>query len=207
MPQGDYIELHRKGYGYRHDHFESKRKRQAREVHERSETAQKALGIKGKTFAKKRYAEQTQMKKPIILKTKADDDAHEGTIPAYLLDRETTMQAKVLSNTIEQKRKEKAGKWEVPLPKVRPVGEDKMFRVVKSGKRKSKYKEFSLMRMVTRPTFGGPGFTRKPPKYERFIRPTRLRFTQAHDTHPELKCTFNLEIIGVKKNPNGPMYT
>lgn len=30
---------------------------------------------------------------------------------------------------------------------------------------------------------------------------------QAHITHPELKCTFNLEIIGVKKNPNGPMYT
>ena len=26
--------------------------------------------------------------------------------------------AKVLSNTVKQKRKEKAGKWEVPLPKV-----------------------------------------------------------------------------------------
>ena len=26
--------------------------------------------------------------------------------------------AKVLSNTIKQKRKQKAGKWEVPLPKV-----------------------------------------------------------------------------------------
>lgn len=56
-------------------------------------------------------------------------------------------------------------------------------------------------------TFVGPGFTRKPPKYERFIRPMALRFTKAHVTHPELKCTFNLEIIGVKKNPNGPMYT
>jgi ribosomal protein S8E len=62
-------------------------------------------------------------------------------------------------------------------------------------------------RMVTKATFVGPGFTRKPPKYERFIRPTGMRFTKAHVTHPELKCTFNLEIIGVKKNPNGPMYT
>lgn len=62
-------------------------------------------------------------------------------------------------------------------------------------------------RMVTKCTFVGPGFTRKPPKYERFIRPSGLRFTKAHVTHPELKCTFNLEIIGVKKNPNGPMYT
>lgn len=61
--------------------------------------------------------------------------------------------------------------------------------------------------MVTKATFVGPGFTRKPPKYERFIRPSGLRFTKAHVTHPELKCTFNLEIIGVKKNPNGPMYT
>ena len=40
-----------------------------------------------------------------------------------------------------------------------------------------------------------------------FYRPSGLRFTKAHVTHPELKCTFNLEIIGVKKNPNGPMYT
>lgn len=62
-------------------------------------------------------------------------------------------------------------------------------------------------RMVTKATFVGAGFTRKPPKYERFIRPSGLRFTKAHVTHPELKCTFNLEIIGVKKNPNGPMYT
>lgn len=61
--------------------------------------------------------------------------------------------------------------------------------------------------MVTKVTFVGQGFTRKPPKYERFIRPTGLRFTKAHVTHPELKCTFNLEIIGIKKNPNGPMYT
>lgn len=62
-------------------------------------------------------------------------------------------------------------------------------------------------RMITKVTFVGQGFTRKPPKYERFIRPTGLRFNKAHVTHPELKCTFNLEIIGVKKNPNGAMYT
>lgn len=30
---------------------------------------------------------------------------------------------------------------------------------------------------------------------------------KAHITHPELKCTFCLEIIGVKKNPNGQTYT
>ena len=48
---------------------------------------------------------------------------------------------------------------------------------------------------------------RSPAKYERFIRPRALRFTKAHVTHPELKCTFYLDIIGVKKNPHSPFYT
>ncbi|KAL6005293.1 Ribosome biogenesis protein [Asimina triloba] len=147
-PQGDYIELHRKRHGYRPDHFERKRKKEAREVHKRSAFAQKALGIKGKMFAKKRYAEKALMKKTLAMheesssRRKVDDKVHEGAIPAYLLDRETTTRAKVLSNTIKQKRKEKAGKWEVPLPKVRPVAEDEMFRVIRTGKRKSKFKSF-----------------------------------------------------------------
>ena len=61
--------------------------------------------------------------------------------------------------------------------------------------------------MITKATFVGPAFTRKPSKYERYIHPLGLRFTKAQVTHPELKCTFNLDIIGVKKNPNGQMYT
>jgi ribosome biogenesis protein NSA2 len=111
--------------------------------------------------------------------------------------------AKVLSNSIKQKRKEKAGKWEVPLPKVRPVAEEEMFKVLHTGKRQKK----SWKRMITKVTFVGQNFTRKPPKYERFIRPTGLRMTKANVTHPELKATFQLDIIGVKKNPNGQMYS
>lgn len=41
QPQGDYIELHRKRFGRRPDHFERKRKKDAREVHKRSQIAQK----------------------------------------------------------------------------------------------------------------------------------------------------------------------
>lgn len=55
--------------------------------------------------------------------------------------------------------------------------------------------------------FVGDGLTRKPPKYERFIRPMGLRFKKAHVTHPELKATFCLPILGVKKNPSSPLYT
>ena len=62
-------------------------------------------------------------------------------------------------------------------------------------------------RMVTKVTYVGEGFTRKPPKYERFIRPMAMRFKKAHVTHPELQTTFHLDIIGVKKNPNSTLYT
>ena len=61
--------------------------------------------------------------------------------------------------------------------------------------------------MITKPTFVGEGFTRKPPKYERFIRPMGLRMKKAHVTHPELKATFHLPILSVKKNPQSALFT
>eukprot|EP01136_Pigoraptor_vietnamica_P038587 Opistho-1_new@108120 len=69
-------------------------------------------------------------------KQRDDDAVPAGAVPAYLLDREGQSRAKVLSNMVKQKRKEKAGKWNVPLPKVRGMGEDEVFRVIKTGKRK-----------------------------------------------------------------------
>ena len=41
-------------------------------------------------------------------KQKNDDKTPEGAVPAYLLDRDGQSRAKVLSNMIKQKRKEKA---------------------------------------------------------------------------------------------------
>lgn len=65
-------------------------------------------------YHKQRYSEKVQMKKTIKMheerntKAKSDDNVPEGAVPAYLLDRETQTRAKVLSNMIKQKRKEKA---------------------------------------------------------------------------------------------------
>jgi len=209
MPQGDYIELHQKRFGKRFDYEEKKRKKEAREAHARSKFAKKVKGIKAKMYNKKRYNEKVQMKKTIAMhneknkKVTQDKPVSEGAVPAYLMDRGETSRAKVLSNMVKQKRKERAGKWEVPLPKVRAISQDEMFRVIKSGKRqRNQYK-----RMVTKVTYVGDTFTRKPPKYERFIRPSGLRFRKAHVTHPELKTTFCLDILGVKKNPQSPLYT
>ncbi|KAJ3411656.1 Ribosome biogenesis protein [Chytridiales sp. JEL 0842] len=208
-PQNEYIEESIKKHGRRLDHEERKRKKEARESHKLSATAQKLHGFKAKLYNKKRHNEKIQMKKTIKMheernnKQKTDEPAAEGAVPTYLLDREKQTRAKVLSNMIKQKRKEKAGKWDVPLPKVKGMDEAEVFRVVKSGKRKSK----QWKRMITKATFVGEGFTRKPPKYERFIRPMALRYKKAHVTHPELGATFCLPILGVKKNPSSPMFT
>ena len=86
---------------------------------------------------------------------------------------------------------------------VKPVADDEMFKVLKTGKSRNK----AWKRMVTKVTFVGDNFTRKAPKYERFIRPTGLRFKKAHVTHPELKATFHLDILAVKKNPSSALYT
>jgi len=208
MPQNEYIERHRKLHGRRLDYEERKRKREAREPHKRAQTARNLRGIKAKIFNKERRNEKIQMKKKIKAheekKTKnVSENVAEGALPVYLLDRDVKSRAKVLSNMIKQKRKEKAGKWDVPIPKVRAQADAEVLRVVKSGKTKRK----AWKRMVTKVTFVGEGFTRKPPKFERFIRPMALRFKKAHVTHPELKATFQLPIIGVKKNPSSPMFT
>eukprot|EP00435_Cladocopium_sp_Y103_P010071 s5114_g2.t1 len=99
--------------------------------------------------------------------------------------------------------KEKAGKWQVPIPKVKAMTEDEMFKILRSGKRKKK----AWKRIVNKVSFVGDNFTRKPPKFERYIRPSALRFKKAHVTHPELKMTFCLEIVSVKKNPQSALYT
>ena len=45
------------------------------------------------------------------VKSKNPGDVPSGAVPAYLLDREGENKAKILSNSIKQKRKEKAGRW------------------------------------------------------------------------------------------------
>ncbi|XP_037825889.1 ribosome biogenesis protein NSA2 homolog [Lucilia sericata] len=208
MPQNEYMERHRKLYGRRLDFEERKRKREARLPKLRAKKAQKLRGIKAKLFNKERRNEKIQIKKNIQAHEekkvkKQVEKIEDGALPHYLLDRGIQSSAKVLSNMIKQKRKEKAGKWDVPIPKVRAQSDAEVFKVLKTGKTKRK----AWKRMVTKVTFVGENFTRKPPKFERFIRPMALRMKKAHVTHPELKATFHLPIIGVKKNPSSPMFT
>lgn len=138
------------------------------------------------------------------VKTSEPAEPSTEALPQYLLDRSNEKNAKALSSAIKQKRNEKAARFSVPLPKVKGISEEEMFSVVKTGKKTAKK---SWKRMITKPTFVGPGFTRRPVKYERFIRPMGLRYKKANVTHPELSVTVQLPIISVKKNPQNPLYT
>ena len=161
-----------KKFGRRLDHEQRMRKKAARANREISKKARNLQGIKAKLFHKQRYTEKATMKKQI--KAQEEKSATQkgeamdarGAVPGYLLDREGVSRTKVLSNMIKQKRKEKAGKWQVPLPKVKAMTEDEMFKILRSGKRKKK----AWKRVVNKVTFVGDDFTRKAPKYERYIR-------------------------------------
>ncbi|MCJ1464445.1 Ribosome biogenesis protein [Pseudocyphellaria aurata] len=192
------------------DHEERTRKRIARESHKQSQSAQNLTGLRAKLYQKKRHAEKIQMKKQIRaheqrnVKSSGSSEPSSTPLPQYLLDRAQPTSAKALSSAIKNKRAEKAAKFSVPLPRVRGIAEEEMFKVVKTGKKIAKK---GWKRMITKPTFVGPDFTRRPVKYERFIRPMGLRYKRANVTHPELAVTVQLPIISVKKNPQNPMYT
>ncbi|KAG7122989.1 Ribosome biogenesis protein nsa2 like [Verticillium longisporum] len=191
------------------DHEERTRKKLAREGHKQSKDAQNLRGLKAKLRAEDRRKEKIQMRKKIKaheerdVKTTNDEEPSEP-MPAYLLDRKNPNMAKAISSQIKNKRAEKSARFAVPLPKVRGIAEEEMFKVVSTGK---KTHQKSWKRMITKPTFVGENFTRRDPKHERFIRPMGLRYKKAHVTHRELGVTALLPIISVKKNPNSPMYT
>ena len=189
MPQNEYIERWEKQHGKRLDHEERVRKRTAREGHAQSQDAQKLRGLRAKLHQQKRHKEKIQMKKAIKaqeekdVKGSAPQEPSSTPLPGYLLDRSDATNAKALSSSIKNKRAEKAAKFSVPLPKVKGISEEEMFKVVKTGKKTAKK---SWKRMITQPTFVGPDFTRRPVKYERFIRPMGLRYKKANVTHPTL---------------------
>lgn len=164
MPQNEYIERHTKLHGkrsalqssqlpfpivtnhssYRLDHDERVRKRTAREAHKVAKDSQSFIGLRAKLYQKKRHHEKIQMKKQIRqkeesnVKTAGPQEPSSMPLPQYLLDRSQPTNAKALSSAIKNKRKESAAKFSVPLPKVKGISEEEMFKVVKTGKKTAK---------------------------------------------------------------------
>ena len=140
------------------DHEERARKRLARTPHAASSTAQNLRGLRAKLHQKARHAEKIQMRKAIRMQEAKNVKGSAGPqepssqpLPQYLLDRDKGADAKALSSAIKNKRNEKAAKFSVPLPKVRGISEEEMFKVVKTGKKTAKK---GWKRMITKPTFG-----------------------------------------------------
>jgi ribosomal protein S8E len=137
-----------------------------REGHDASEKAQNLRGLRAKMYAKERHKEKIQLRKQIKaheernVKATASDADLINPVPAYLLDRKSSTSAKALSSAIKNKRAEKAARFAVPLPKVRGISEEEMFKVVSTGKKTQKK---GWKRMVTKPTFVGQDFTSKYP--------------------------------------------
>lgn len=207
MPQNNYVEEAIKEWGRPLNYEIKKAKKEARLeklIHKKSTTL---TGMKAKLFHKKCLAEKLLLKKNKKVKevktVSVEFETKSEALPAFLLDRGINEQGKDLNSKIKQKRKEKAAKYSVPIAKVEGLCEADVFGVVASGKRKNKH----WKRMVNRPCFVGQDFTRKAPKFERFIRPMSMRMTKAHVSHPELKTTFNLPILSVKKNPHSDVFT
>lgn len=145
MPQNSYMEEHARHYGKRFDAEERSRKKDARLVHKSSATAQSMHGRKAKLLHQQRYSEKVALRKLLKQhderKVKAgpsNANEHKEALPSYLLDREEQNNAKVLSSALKQRRKDKAGKFAVPLPKVRGISEEEAFKVIKTGKTRRK---------------------------------------------------------------------
>lgn len=128
-------ERHRKLHGKRLDAEERARKKAAREGHKQSENAQNLRGLRAKLYAKQRHAQKIQMRKAIKQHEERNvrgapaEKEPSAPVPAYLLDRANPTTAKALSSQIKNKRAEKAARFSVPIPKVKGISEEEMFKV------------------------------------------------------------------------------
>jgi len=117
------MEENKRRFGLRLDHHERMRKKEARIVHKRSAYAQQVFGLRAKLYHQKRHAEKVEMKKKIKMHEEKKNKHEEegpvapGAIPAYLMDRKNQSTAKILSNTIKQKKKRESWKMECTITK------------------------------------------------------------------------------------------
>jgi ribosome biogenesis protein NSA2 len=207
MAQNDFVERFIKRHGRKLDYETKRAKKEERDRKLPDKLARRLHGLRAILFSKKQYSAKAQLKRDLKVKAsklkKVETEPKTDPLPHFLLDREMQDKARDISNKLKQKRQDKCAKYDVPIPRLNPLPESQVFGVVASGKRKSKH----WKRMVTKPCFVGSDFTRKPPKYERFIRPMAMRFKKAHVTNPELNATFYLDILSVKTNPHSDIYT
>ena len=88
--------------------------------------------------AKRIPTKHSLLKEERNVKSNAPQEPSSQPLPQYLLDRSQTSNAKALSTSIKNKRAEKSAKFSVPLPRVRGIAEEEVFKIVKTGKKTAK---------------------------------------------------------------------
>src|SRR5947209_8525510 len=93
MGQNDFIERKLREEGRGAVYFETRRKKESREVRKIAKRARKLKGIKAKLYNKQRYREKVNLKKTIKAHEEKETrvvsrPAKDSAVPAYLIDRE-----------------------------------------------------------------------------------------------------------------------
>lgn len=206
MPQNDYIEEFIKKHGHKFNYAEKKRKKKEREKNATKRLAQSLKGIKAKIFAQKQRVAKIEERRKVRVQAAATGGcvaAGPGVaIPGFLMDRDASRDVPDLNSRVKEQRREMRARYSVPVPRVQGMSEMETFRSMATGKKRGKH----WKRVVLKPTFVGE-YTRRPPMFERFIRPMALRYTHANVSHPDLKATFQLPIISVKSSPHSAAHT
>ncbi|KAK6841951.1 NSA2-like protein, partial [Apiospora arundinis] len=143
QPQNEYMDRFRRLHGRRFDHEERSRKKEARQAHKQSEDAQNLRGLRAKLNQQKRHKEKIQLRKQLKAHEERDvksagEKDPDAPLPNYLLDRSNPSNAKAISSAIKNKRKDAAARFAVPLPKVKGIAEEEMFKVLQTGKKVNK---------------------------------------------------------------------
>ena len=210
MGQNFYVEQREKSKGHKFDHESSLRKSDAKKIKRAKYAPQINTGKFAKIQAKTRYKEKVQLKQKIKTISQKETGNREtptptsgSPLPVFLMEDSANNPAKALSQAVKERRKSLAKKTNLIIPKVPVLNEFEVIKELRAGKKNAK----SWKRIVRKCTFVGEDFTRKPPKYEKYIRPSALRLKKAHVTHPLLKTTFQLDILGVKENPHSKLFS
>lgn len=78
-------------------------------------------------------------------------DKQKIALPQYLMDREDVNRSKAISNSVKQKKKEKAGKFNVKIQQTKAMSEKEIFSIVKTGKKNKKQWKRIIKKMTFTP--------------------------------------------------------
>lgn len=89
---------------------------------------------------------------------------------------------------VKQKRKEKVGKWDVPIPKVKPIPEDEIFKVIRSGKRQSMNSTRYSIVIIAQRSNGNVWL----PKFALLVK-------RSHEKIPSMNASFALAVCDLRR--------